>query len=489
MESHAVSILINKGNDLLNAPYKPLQFTRNPIIDKYLNDLDNFPHFFVLACIMDRQMKAENAWKIPHYISKEIGSPNFKSFANLTLSETHEIFNEHNLHRFKNIMAICFYQAVQRILHEYNGYASRIWRDDLSSITIMRRFLQFDGAGVKIASMATNILIREFKLPIKDKSYIDISPDIHVRRVFTRLGFIHKHATNEDLIYCARSLYPDYPSVFDLPTWEVGRNWCKPNNPDCNNCYLNTHCRKDISNEIQEKKLSLGIGDSNNNQTIGQTFNEKQSIRSDIYTNMKNKDGNGWELQMKNNDINKETSLTEVQGINLRESVEEFRNRIKREMVFKGERTLSFPGGASDTGHTYELETVSGILSITVLPDTEHLNRYMHFVNLDQPKGTVASDVEINIPKVLDRRASTLLAKNQSHRYICNRGKCTVYMSSLKKSVVLDHFASKYGNVDKVQENGKEIPVILVADLNSEKLFDQIALFTHQIKTFKNQFR
>ncbi|MGE4385268.1 MAG: hypothetical protein AB7E39_05340 [Endomicrobiaceae bacterium] len=32
--------------------------------NKILNDLENYPHMFVLACLMDRQIKAERAWAI-----------------------------------------------------------------------------------------------------------------------------------------------------------------------------------------------------------------------------------------------------------------------------------------------------------------------------------------------------------------------------------------------------------------------------------------
>jgi len=34
--------------------------------------------------------------------------------------------------------------------------------------------------------------------------------------VFQRLGFISRNASNEELIYSARELNPDYPGIFDL---------------------------------------------------------------------------------------------------------------------------------------------------------------------------------------------------------------------------------------------------------------------------------
>jgi hypothetical protein len=361
-------------------------------------------------------------------------------------------------------MAVYFYKGIQRILNDYNGYASRIWRDDLSAITIMKRFLNFDGAGIKIASMATNILIREFKLPIKDKSHIDISPDIHVKRVFTRLGFIEDGSTNEEIIYSARSLYPDYPGVFDLPTWEVGRNWCKANEPDCNSCFLNTHCRKNFSNGTKQRRsYFLDKMKNQNLENLKSITYDKGSIT--------------------------EKALTEIQGVELEQSVKDFRDRIKAEMIFQGKRTLSFPGGICESGDNYKIDTSYGVLAITVIADEEKFNRYLHFITLDQPEGIVASDIEINIPKLHDKRIATVMAKKQGHRYICNRGKCTVYMRALKQSVVIDHFDSKYGNAEELKENGKVANVIRIANLDARDLFDQIALFTQQMKDFKRQFR
>ena len=67
-----VNILIEKGNELFKQPYKHIEFTKNKEADNLLNNLKDFPHAFVLACVMDRQIKAERAWLIPYKISEEI---------------------------------------------------------------------------------------------------------------------------------------------------------------------------------------------------------------------------------------------------------------------------------------------------------------------------------------------------------------------------------------------------------------------------------
>lgn len=239
-----ITMLIEKGEVLLSRPIEPYKFTNELDVDDKLNDLENYPHHFVLACVMDRQIKAERAWKIPYSISMKINDFSFKGLLKLSENDLLILFQENRLHRFNETMAKLFYKAVQKIHKDYNDNASLIWKENLSSEKIAHRFLQFEGIGPKISSMATNILAREYRIPMNDKVGIDISPDVHVRRVFTRLGLISKNSTNEQLINCARELNPSYPGIFDPSAWEIGRDWCRPQNPSCNHCYLNEFCPK-----------------------------------------------------------------------------------------------------------------------------------------------------------------------------------------------------------------------------------------------------
>jgi endonuclease-3 len=241
---NAVTILIEKGRELFLQPRQQIQFTGNHEADGLLNDLERYPHAYVLACVMDRQIKAERAWVIPFEISKEIGGFDFSLLTKLTLEKLQHIFIHKSLHRFNDKMAHYFHMAIASIDDKYEGDASKIWKDNPRSATVVRRFLQFNGVGIKIASMATNILARDFKVPMVDKLCIDISPDRQVKRVFSRLGLIAEDASNDELIYCARELYPDYPGIFDFSAWEIGRSWCRPYNTNCSGCYLDAYCPK-----------------------------------------------------------------------------------------------------------------------------------------------------------------------------------------------------------------------------------------------------
>lgn len=208
-----------------------------------VNDLDHYPHAYVLGCVMDRQIKAERAWKIPERVKNRLGSFEFGKLRELSQEEVRQLFHEPEaLHRFPNTMAEHFYSAVQRIDAEYRGDASAIWSGPVGSATLVRRFLRFDGVGPKIATMAANILVRDFGIELADRHYIDISVDSHVKRVFQRLDLVPKGASNFEVTFAAREMNSDYPGVFDLAVWEIGREWCHPGKPNCPECYMNDIC-------------------------------------------------------------------------------------------------------------------------------------------------------------------------------------------------------------------------------------------------------
>ena len=235
--------LLEHCREVFSQPATRIEFTGDRAADELLSDLTRYPHAYVIACVMDRQIRAERAWLIPCRISQKLGSFDFRVLRGLALDEIRGLMTRPEpLHRFPNEMSKNLYEAIALIDTKYNGDASAIWANRPSSAALVSRFLDFRGVGPKIASMAANILVREFKVAVSDYHSIDISTDIHIRRVFERLGLVPPDASPEHITNRARELHPEFPGLMDLPTWEIGRAWCKPKTPLCGQCYMREVC-------------------------------------------------------------------------------------------------------------------------------------------------------------------------------------------------------------------------------------------------------
>jgi endonuclease III len=243
VNSEIAALLVRRGEELFKAKPKQVVFTTDPSADALLNDLDRHPHAFVLACVMDRQIEAERAWLIPYRISQALGGFSFQLLRTLSLDDFRQLLTKPKaLHRFPEEMSHNCHSAIDLISTAYDGNAAQIWCDSPSSAEVVIRFLRFRGVGPKIATMAANILARDFKIPFADYYSIDVSADVHIRRVFWRLGLISAKAAPEEAVYAARALHPTFPGLMDFPAWEIGRGRCRPQAPRCVDYYMRAVC-------------------------------------------------------------------------------------------------------------------------------------------------------------------------------------------------------------------------------------------------------
>lgn len=241
--------LVEVGMELFNDK-KTIQrhkFADNAEADKYLSNIKEYPHLYVLGCLMDRGIKAERAWIIPYLVCKRFNKYSMKELVTINKEEIVNWFIENKPHRYNEDMGKIFYEAIHMIHDKYNDDASLIWKGKPSSATVVYRFLEFNGAGIKIATMAANILVREFGIELADYYSIDISPDVHVKRVFYRLGLIDNRNDINLIIYKARELYPEFPGIMDVSCWEIGRTYCDEQKPKCDMCPLGKYCKRIIA--------------------------------------------------------------------------------------------------------------------------------------------------------------------------------------------------------------------------------------------------
>lgn len=223
-----------------------VRFVDDYKVNDLLNNFDEYPHAFVLGCVMDKQIAAERAWSIPYKIYKELGKFDIDFLADVPVDEYKRLFNEGKYHRFNNQCAEFFYEAVHKIKDDYDGVATNIWSYNLTSEEIVSRFLEFKGVGPGIATMAANILARDFKIKMKDYSAIDISTDRHIVRVMGRLYFNNEDVSEEHVINKAREINPEFPGLIDLACRFIGKDYCRPTDPECYNCPLNKECEYNL---------------------------------------------------------------------------------------------------------------------------------------------------------------------------------------------------------------------------------------------------
>lgn len=232
--------LLEFGKHLLSQPRDWL-FTPHKDAEKLVKEDFNA---FLFAVIFDQSIGAEKAWEIPYELKNRMKHLNVKDIANMSQSEIETHFqNPTKLHRFWRTMAGRLKKACLLLNEKYGGEANKLWEDEPDSRILYQRLLEFDGIGQKKASMAVNILFRELKVKIKNKSGIDVSYDEMVKRVFFRTGLIRTLSMN-NVIKAARNLHPEYPGELDHPAWYIGRTWCLSSNPKCMDCCLNEICPK-----------------------------------------------------------------------------------------------------------------------------------------------------------------------------------------------------------------------------------------------------
>ena len=53
-------------------------------------------------------------------------------------------------------------------------------------------------------------------------------------------------ASKEEVVYKAREINPEFPGIIDLACFEIGRDFCHPTKPNCEECFMDGLCKKCI---------------------------------------------------------------------------------------------------------------------------------------------------------------------------------------------------------------------------------------------------
>ena len=210
--------------------------------------IEENPFAFALAAVLDRGTKSEIIWTIPYYLTKKIGDLTPTFFIGKSLKDLEMIFRSLPLRpRYITDAPRTVKELSQIVIREYDGDVTRIWKDRTATY-VKTTFQRIYGVGPGIASMIVLLLEKCFKIHFTDLDHraMDVKPDVHVVRVFQRLGFISAPDAAEAL-KAARKLNPEYPGELDGPVWIIGKKWCTPFVPQCSACPLDAVCPKNLS--------------------------------------------------------------------------------------------------------------------------------------------------------------------------------------------------------------------------------------------------
>lgn len=205
------------------------------------------PFAFALAAVLDRGTKSEIIWTIPYDLQKKIGTLTPQFFADKSVEELELLLRSlPNKPRYVTDAPRTVKELSTMVVDEFEGHAERIWQNKTAAYVkaMLRRIY---GVGPGIASMTVLLLERCLRIRFSDIDHqnMDVKTDVHVVRVFQRLGFIAVPDSAEAL-KAARKLNPEYPGVLDAPTWVIGKKWCTPFAPQCDACPMDSVCPKNM---------------------------------------------------------------------------------------------------------------------------------------------------------------------------------------------------------------------------------------------------
>ncbi|MCB1246265.1 MAG: hypothetical protein KDB69_03250 [Acidimicrobiia bacterium] len=217
-------------------------FTTDSAVDRLLT---RDPFAFLVGVIVDYQMPAERAWRLPYELKQRLDGWGPEFVATHPDEVTAAFVMPPKLHRFPNQTPRFVVDGARRVLVDYDGDASRIWSGAPEAQAVQARFREFVGISQKKAAMAVELLERDLGIRIAALEGSDIAYDIHVRRVMLRTALATEDSVGH-MVRRARSLHPSRPGALDYPLWDIGRTWCHKTEPRCEACVLGTVCPRQV---------------------------------------------------------------------------------------------------------------------------------------------------------------------------------------------------------------------------------------------------
>lgn len=195
---------------------------------------------FLLASILDYQIKAEIAWESARRLSEDILGDTDDLWETITacsLDVWNAKWKEYSLHWLSKAHERV-YTIGKRIVAYYGGDSRNIWEGQ--SIGEVLHRLSDLGVGPAISRMVVGALFDTGIL----SGRADVKADVHVCRVLGRLlmGSSFPFDRPEEAVEATRRMCPENPWLLDRALYMLGKSVCRAKNPRCEECEMSTLC-------------------------------------------------------------------------------------------------------------------------------------------------------------------------------------------------------------------------------------------------------
>ena len=187
----------------------------------HLMDSFNDPYLVLIGCILSLRTNDKTTYPATLRMLKLADNP--KNMAKVKVEELAKAIYPVGFYENKAKQII---ELSRQIVEELDGKVP----DEIEDLC------KFKGVGRKTANL---VLARGFNKPA-------ICVDVHVHRIFNRLGYV-KTKNPEETEFALREKLPEKYWI-DINTLIVthGQNVCKPINPKCSECPIKEYCAKII---------------------------------------------------------------------------------------------------------------------------------------------------------------------------------------------------------------------------------------------------
>lgn len=184
-----------------------------------LMDSFNDPYLVLISCILSLRTNDKTTYPATLRMLKLAKTP--EEMANINKDDLSKAIYPVGFYANKAKQII---QLSKELVEKYNGKVPC----DIDELC------KFNGVGRKTANL---VVARGFNKPA-------ICVDVHVHRIFNRLGYV-KTKNPEETEYALKEKLPKKYWI-EINTLIVthGQNCCKPQKPDCENCPINKYCAK-----------------------------------------------------------------------------------------------------------------------------------------------------------------------------------------------------------------------------------------------------